>query len=603
MKPCAVALSDEILLIAASLPDAADPIGAELVAAGRVVPIESSRFIRLDDELVVGTLPMRARQGLLSLRTSSGTRELGEIGDALATIQELARLRLAALEPARRAQLCAFLARAQVERAGQRDGFALSRSLAALCELLRERQPLSSHTGDARQALAVELLIATDERSFYARGWLASREARAARLTAVSPEGSRTELLPLAYRFPRSDIAELFGDSEQAELTRPSGFAVWFELDGPNLLAAGWVFELEDAAGQAVETMPMEFVRDPFAARNRVLYEGVLEPPYEQELLSRHIAPAIERLQETHRAEVKLADIRDYGTAAAAPEISLVVPLFRRTDFMQHQLAQFAHDPELRDVDLIYVLDSPELMRDLDYVAQQLFELYRIPFRIAVLRRNSGFSAANNVGVSIARGRLVVLLNSDVIPDAPGWLGRMASFYDATPALGALGAKLLYEDDTIQHAGMFFAREPRTRLWTNEHFFKGMQRSLPAANLARPVPTITAACLMIDRELFLRLGGLNGSYVQGDYEDSDLCLRLLDQGLESWYLPTAELYHLEGQSYTPELRKVTWRYNAWLHTLLWGERIEALVATGARANGHRADTMSPLLGAGDEVAV
>jgi GT2 family glycosyltransferase len=81
---------------------------------------------------------------------------------------------------------------------------------------------------------------------------------------------------------------------------------------------------------------------------------------------------------------------------------------------------------------------------------------------------------------------------------------------------------------------------------------------------------------MINRDLYERLGGLRGIYVQGDFEDSDLCLRLAEEGLESWYLPDAELYHLEAQSYPSDLRRLTHRYNAWLQTHLWNDRIEAM---------------------------
>jgi GT2 family glycosyltransferase len=149
----------------------------------------------------------------------------------------------------------------------------------------------------------------------------------------------------------------------------------------------------------------------------------------------------------------------------------------------------------------------------------------------------------------------------------------MVRFHDATPAVGALGAKLLYEDETIQHAGMHFVRDPSTQLWGNEHKFKGAHRSLVAANVAQRVDAVTGACLLISRELYQAIGGLRAVYVQGDFEDSDLCLRLLREGFENWYLPEAELYHLEGQSYAAPLRRLTSRYNAWLHTRYWADAI------------------------------
>jgi GT2 family glycosyltransferase len=154
----------------------------------------------------------------------------------------------------------------------------------------------------------------------------------------------------------------------------------------------------------------------------------------------------------------------------------------------------------------------------------------------------------------------------------------MAAFYDATPDIGALGPKLLYEDESLQHAGLFFHRPAGARLWSNMHYFKGLHRSLPAANVTREVPAVTGACLMIATALYQRVGGLHGAFIQGDFEDSDLCLRLHEAGYSCWYLSEAELYHLEGQSYPVPLRQLTTRYNAWLHTELWNDAIVQLMA-------------------------
>jgi GT2 family glycosyltransferase len=257
--------------------------------------------------------------------------------------------------------------------------------------------------------------------------------------------------------------------------------------------------------------------------------------------------------------------------------VSIIVPLYKRVDFLEQQLAQFVHDPEISQADLIYVLDSPEQAEELKELAAHLFQLYRIPFRLAALAQNVGFSGANNVGASLAQGGLLLLMNSDVLPDRPGWLNKMATFYRSRSDIGALGVKLLFEDDSIQHAGLYFARLAKTGEWENLHYFKGLHRSLPAANIARPVPAVTAACLMIDRELYATAGGLRGIYVQGDYEDSDLCLRLAEQGRQHWYYPEVELYHLEGQSYDLAARSKNGQFNRWLHTRLWNERINAVM--------------------------
>ncbi len=105
-----------------------------------------------------------------------------------------------------------------------------------------------------------------------------------------------------------------------------------------------------------------------------------------------------------------------------------------------------------------------------------------------------------------------------------------------------------------------------------------MHGRLPAANVARPVPAVTGACLMINSHLYHQLEGLQGIYVQGDYEDSDLCLRLIENGYENWYYPSVQLYHLEGQSYPEQLRQLSYQYNCWLHARLWDKQIESIMA-------------------------
>lgn len=487
--------------------------------------------------------------------------------------QTFVRERFASLDAATRGEITAFLAttlaRPCCRRAGARR---LAASLHSAREGLRERLPIGTPAPRQPLGLNVDALVAADERTFYARGWLHDDGAARVQLTAVSPEGARVELARNVFRFDRPDITALCGSEPGGKF----GFIRHFELPAPSTLAEGWVFELHSESGDALEIISPKVVSDYVRARDSILADLALETPRHAELISRHIHPALGKLQARHHAAIEAANVQQYGTAPAQPEITVIVPLYQRIDFLEHQLAQFAHDAEFRSTaDLIYVLDSPEQAEALAARAARLARLYEVPFRIATLNRNGGYSAANNIGAALARGRLLVLLNSDVLPDRPGWLARMAEFYRATPNVGALGPKLLFEDDTLQHAGLYFSPMPDCSGWENLHYFKGLHRALPAANLARAVPAVTAACLMLDRALYEKLSGLRGMYVQGDYEDSDLCLRLAAEGLENWYLPTVELYHLEGQSYPAPLRALTSRYNRWLHTHTWRAQIEA----------------------------
>ena len=478
-------------------------------------------------------------------------------------MQTLARQVLAPLGPETRSAALDFLASTLllVPPAEQDE---LSERLFEIREALRERLPLVATPGDDQAALQVERIMAVDDRLFYVEGSLG--DSSLARITAVSPEGSRCELLARLYRHGPSG-------GEDA-----SGFVCLFGLDAPSLRPDGWVIEFETTRRIGGEIACPPVVEDPRDVRDSILNNPLIAAVPDDTLMADHVVPAIRRVQTRIGAEPEVASVTQYGEPPDAPEISVVVPLYLQIEHLEVQLAQFADDPDFLETDLVYVLDSPQQSEELLAYAADLHPIYRVPFRVAVLNRNAGFAAANNAGVGLARGRLLLLLNSDVLPDEPGWLGRMRAFYDSTPRIGALGAKLLYEDDSIQHAGMYFHRVAGTEKWVDGHYYKGMHRSLPAAGQPRAVPYVSGSCLMIDCASYEELGGLNTAYVQGDYEDAELCIRLWQGGRECWYLPEAELYHLEGQSYGSAIRASANRYNMWLHNDLWGAQIAELMS-------------------------
>lgn len=484
-------------------------------------------------------------------------------------LRALLRDELAGLDAERRAELMERLA-GSVE-----DGPAVSAQLFGIREVLRERLPIC--VVDERQpvGLAVEQILAIDERSFWINGW-AHDEGGGGRIWAVSPEGCRVELTDGAFRFERPDVCQFYaglGAAAGAE----HGFTAFLDLPAPSRLASGWVVELHTAAGAAVEVHCPPANSDPQTIRASILGELANHGDVAGPLAAEHGRHALSRLQERIVAAAEIDSVDVYGEPPASPEVSIVVPLYRRLDFLEHQLLHFSADPELAEAELVYVLDSVEQREELAAKARELFALYGLPFKVVNPTAGSGYAGANRHGVEVSSGRKLLLLNSDVIPDRPGWLGEMCRFYDEHERIGALGAKLLYEDDSLQHAGLYFHCLPGTTVWENAHRFKGLHRSFPAAEVAQPVPAVTAACALIDRERYEEAGGLPLHYVQGDYEDSELCLRLARAGYENWYLPAAELYHLEGQSYLAEVRRGPSDYNMWLHTEIWGERIASIM--------------------------
>ena len=365
------------------------------------------------------------------------------------------------------------------------------------------------------------------------------------------------------------------------------GFACLAALPSGPLQRSGLRIEIETADGAVSELEVPECATDPTEGRGHVLSLLELGRPGDG-FFVRHAYPAIERLNARFTAELGVRSVIERGRLPDRPEVSIVIPVYGRLDLVTPQIALLSGDPEVREAELVLVLDSPELEDELVELTHHLEALYRLPMRVVTTRRNAGFGAANNIGAEHATGSTLLLLNSDVFPVGHGWLSALLHAHRAADSVVATGAKLLYEDGSLQHAGMYFERDGVSGRWQNLHFHKGMPGNTPAANEPRPVPALTAACMLVDRGDFSGVGGFDLSYVLGDYEDSDLCVRLQEGGRECRYVPAAELYHLERQSFTDEAEKPAGSgrviYNRWLFSHRWDGRIEELMGrtVGAR---------------------
>jgi O-antigen biosynthesis protein len=489
-------------------------------------------------------------------------------------LKALVREELASLDAGTRAAVLDTLA-ASTGVAGE-NSLELSSSLHSIREILRERLPRCAVSREQPAGIAVEAILAVDDSSFWINGWMHDEDGLG-EVIAVSPEGARVHVTENAFRYERPDVVEFYsglGDNR----TGRHGFTAHVRLPSPSRLASGWIAELRTSEGLELEIRCPAVKRDRSVVRATILGELASHGPIGGEPVESHGRDALTLLQERIVAESKVASIDTYGRPLRDPAVSIIVPLYRRLDFIEHQLLALSRGADLADAELIYVLDSTEQTDDLTKQARELFALYGMSFRVVNLSSGAGFAGANRHGVESARGKRLLLLNSDVIPDRPGWLRTMNDFYDGQRRIGALGPKLLYEDDSLQHAGLYFHRVAGGELWENAHCFKGLHRSFPAANVARAVPAVTAACMLVDRRLYEEVGGLPLHYVHGDYEDSELCLKLAEAGRENWYLPDVELYHLEGQSYSTDVRRVPSEYNMWLHSSLWGARIGEVMA-------------------------
>jgi GT2 family glycosyltransferase len=163
--------------------------------------------------------------------------------------------------------------------------------------------------------------------------------------------------------------------------------------------------------------------------------------------------------------------------------------------------------------------------------------------RVHLVRRerNGGFAAACNQGAQGARGEHLVFLNNDTIP-LSGWLDALVAYAERHPQAAVVGSKLLFPDETIQHAGVVFCQDGQAR-----HLYAGLDADLPFVERSRRFQAVTAACTLVREDVFREVGGFDEAYRNG-MEDADLCLRVGEMGHEVHYCHESVLYHLESVS-------------------------------------------------------
>lgn len=168
--------------------------------------------------------------------------------------------------------------------------------------------------------------------------------------------------------------------------------------------------------------------------------------------------------------------------------------------------------------------------------------------RCRVLRdeRPFNYSALNNHAVSTADSEYVLLLNDDTEVVAPDWLDQLLG-WAALPGVGAVGARLWYADMTLQHAGVVLgigdvAGHAHRHLLRKEPGYHGR------AALLQDFSALTGACLLVRREHYLAVGGLDEAQLGVAYNDVDFCLKLRALGLRNIYVPMAQLMHHESVS-------------------------------------------------------
>ncbi len=232
----------------------------------------------------------------------------------------------------------------------------------------------------------------------------------------------------------------------------------------------------------------------------------------------------------------------EFGKNKAQPKVSVIVPTRDGLEVLKPCIDGLLTKTNYGNLEIIIVDNCSVEPKTLSY-----FEHINKHPHITIIRDDGPFNYPyiNNLGVSHSDGELVCLLNNDIEIIHDDWLTEMVSLA-IRPEVGCVGAKLLYPDNSIQHAGVILGLGGYAA-----HSHRGADRNAPGyfcrVQVRQNLSAVTAACLVVKREIYDLVGGLDEAFKVA-YNDVDFCLRVQDKGYKNIYTPYAELYHHESKT-------------------------------------------------------
>ncbi|HLN98555.1 MAG TPA: glycosyltransferase family 2 protein [Pyrinomonadaceae bacterium] len=228
------------------------------------------------------------------------------------------------------------------------------------------------------------------------------------------------------------------------------------------------------------------------------------------------------------------------------PLVTLIIPTRNLFELLERCVESVFHKTTYPNFELIIVDNQSDDTATLNYFTE--LEKDR---GVKVLHYDApfNFSAINNFAVRHARGGIIGLINNDLEVITPDWLNEMVG-HAARPEIGAVGAKLYYPDNRIQHAGVTLGLNGNPGV--AGHRYEKQPRSYAGqasrAVLCQNLSAVTAACLVLRRHVFEEVGGFDEKNLTVAFNDVDLCLRIEEKGYRNVWTPYAELYHYESAS-------------------------------------------------------
>ncbi len=225
------------------------------------------------------------------------------------------------------------------------------------------------------------------------------------------------------------------------------------------------------------------------------------------------------------------------------PLVSILIPFRDKVEVLKIAIESIFAKTTYQNYEIILINNDSELLETRQY----LREIEHCP-RVRLLHYNAPFnySAINNFASLRAKGEYLILLNNDTEVISADWIEAMLE-QAQRPEVGCVGAKLLYPNNQIQHAGVIVAlggaaNHAFSKLSAEDNGYFGQ------INVIRDYSAVTGACLMVRKSIYEDLAGLDEENLAVSFNDVDFCLRLREKGLLVVYTPYALLYHHESYS-------------------------------------------------------
>ena len=243
-----------------------------------------------------------------------------------------------------------------------------------------------------------------------------------------------------------------------------------------------------------------------------------------------------------------------YDLPDAMPLVSLIIPTRNAKELVRQCIDSIVELTTYRNYEIILIDNGSDDPDSIDYFTSLAA---RPNFRVIRDDGEFNYSALNNAAVRQARGDIVGLINNDIEVITPDWLSDMVSIA-SQPGVGAVGARLWYPDNTLQHGGVILGIGGVAG-HSHKRLPKERRGYFERAALMQSFSAVTAACLVIQKRHYLSVGGLNEVNLKVAFNDVDFCIRLREVGLRNVWTPYAELFHHEsatrGDDIQPEKQR------------------------------------------------